>query len=128
MTVNLLKNDVRVRYTTLVPGVTTYNFTDVAAGTYTLEISKRSHVTRTYTVTVGTSDVKQDVEIRLKGDINGDGRVNTSDVNRANLQAKGKTTLNAYEFACADVTGDGRVNTSDVNRINRHAKGKSLMW
>ncbi|HAB00280.1 MAG TPA: hypothetical protein DCE08_01960 [Ruminococcaceae bacterium] len=128
VTVNLLKNDVRVRYTTLVPGVTTYNFTDVAAGTYTLEISKRSHVTRTYTVTVGTSDVKQDVEIRLKGDINGDGRVNTSDVNRANLQAKGKTTLNAYEFACADVTGDGRVNTSDVNRINLHAKGKSLMW
>ena len=93
-----------------------------------MKVMKQNHVTREYTVIVGTNPVVQDVKIHLIGDINGDGRVNTSDVNRANLQAKGKTTLSDYEFACADVTGDGRVNTSDVNRINLHAKGKSLMW
>mgnify|MGYP004505780813 CR=1 FL=1 len=116
-------------YETIVTGNTVdYYFADVAAGTYTLKVSKANHVTREYTVVVGNSSVIQDVKIHLKGDITGDGRVNTSDVNRANLQAKGKTTLSDYEFACADVTGDGRVNTSDVNRINLHAKGKSLMW
>ena len=116
-------------YETIVTGNTVdYYFADVAAGTYTLKVSKANHVTREYTVVVGNSSVIQDVKIHLKGDISGDGRVNTSDVNRSNLKAKGKTTLSDYEFACADVTGDGRVNTSDVNRINLHAKGKSLMW
>ena len=116
-------------YETVVRGNTVeYKFSHVAAGTYTLKVMKENHVTREYTVVVGNSSVIQDVKIHLKGDITGDGRVNTSDVNRANLQAKGKTTLSDYEFACADVTGDGRVNTSDVNRINLHAKGKSLMW
>ena len=116
-------------YEAVVHGNTaSYSIAGVAPGTYTMKVMKQNHVTREYTVTVGSSNVVQDVKIHLKGDITGDGRVNTSDVNRANLQAKGKTTLSDYEFACADVTGDGRVNTSDVNRINLHAKGKSLMW
>ena len=64
----------------------------------------------------------------FRGDINGDGKVNTSDVNRANLHAKGKNILTGYEFACADVNGDGKVNTSDVNRLNLHSKKKSYLW
>ena len=77
---------------------------------------------------VGTNPVVQDVEIHLKRDINGDGKVNTSDVNRANLHAKGKSKLTLYEFACADINGDGKVTISDVNRANLHMKGKSLLW
>ena len=64
----------------------------------------------------------------LKGDINGDGRVNTSDVGKANSHAKGTSTLTGYDFACADVNGDGRVNTSDVGKINSHAKGTNKLW
>lgn len=68
------------------------------------------------------------MKIHLKGDINGDGRVNVSDVNRANLHAKSISTLSGYAFACADINGDNRVNVSDVNRMNLHAKSISLLW
>ena len=130
MTIQLIKiGESEPAYEVIVKGdATGYSIAGVLPGTYTMKVMKQNHVTREYTVIVGTNTVVQDVKIHLIGDINGDGRVNTSDVNRANLQAKGKTTLSDYEFACADVTGDGRVNTSDVNRINLHAKGKSLMW
>ena len=124
------------QYTTTVPAgeksggkyTAVYDIPEVAAGTYTMKVMKQNHVTREYTVTVGSSNVVQDVKIHLKGDINGDGRVNTSDVGKANSHAKGTSTLTGYDFACADVNGDGRVNTSDVGKINSHAKGTNKLW
>ena len=59
-----------------------YDIPSVAAGTYTVQVSKKNHVTREYSVTVG-GDVKTlNTEIRLLGDVNGDGRVNTMDYTR----------------------------------------------
>ncbi len=125
------------KYTVAVPGgtkdssgqyTTTYDIPEVAPGTYTMRVSKKNHVTREYTITVGTDAVTQDVKIHLMGDINGDGRISISDTNKANLHAKGKMILLGYEFTCADVNGDGRVTISDVNKLNLHYKGKSLLW
>ena len=86
------------RYTATVPAgeknggkyTAVYDIPSVAAGTYTMQVSKKDHVTRAYTVTVGTEAVTQDVRIHLKGDINGDGKVNTSDVGKVNAHAKEK--------------------------------------
>ena len=116
-------------YETIVTGNTVaYSFANVAPGTYTMKVSKANHVTREYTVVVGNSSVIQDVKIQLKGDINGDGKVNTSDVGKANAHVKKVSTLTGYEFACADVNGDGKVNTSDVGKMNAHVKKTSLLW
>ena len=116
-------------YEVIVKGNTVdYSFTNVELGTYTLKVSKANHVTREYTVVVGTDDVTQDVKIHLLGDITGDGRINIMDVNRANLHFKKKITLTGYEFDCANVTGDTQVNIMDVNRLNLHFKGKSKLW
>ena len=106
----------------------TYSIGGVAPGTYTLRVVKNNHVTREYTVVVGTDDVTRDVKIHLKGDITGDGRINIMDVNRANLHFKKKITLTGYEFDCANVTGDTQVNIMDVNRLNLHFKNKSKLW
>ena len=89
---------------------------------------KENHVTREYTVVVGNSSVIQDVKIHLKGDINGDCKVNTSDVGKANAHVKKVSTLTGYEFAYADVNGDGKVNTSDVGKMNAHVKKTSMLW
>lgn len=125
------------KYTVSVPGgtkdssgqyTTTYDIPEVAPGTYTMQVSKKNHVTREYTVTVSGDAVTQDAKIHLMGDINGDGRISIGDINQANLHAKGKKILLGYELACADINGDGRVTTSDVNKMNLHNKGKSLLW
>lgn len=125
------------KYTVSVPGgtkdssgqyTTTYDIPEVAPGTYTMQVSKKNHVTREYTVTVSGDAVTQDAKIHLMGDINGDGRISIGDINKANLHAKGKKILLGYELACADINGDGRVTTSDVNKMNLHNKGKSLLW
>ena len=78
---------------------------------------KENHVTREYTVVVGTDDVTQDVEIYLKGDGDGDGIVSISDVaalldylaDNANVPACGGDGL--------DVDGDQAVNISDVTAL-----------
>ena len=125
------------KYTVSVPGgtkdssgqyTTTYDIPEVAPGTYTMRVSKKNHVTREYTITVGTDALTQDVKIHLMGDINGDGRISIGDINQANLHAKGKKILLGYELACADINGDGKVTISDVNKLNLHNKGKSLLW
>ena len=110
-------------------GVQNYELDEVLAGTYTVVISKANHVTRTYTVEVADEDVVAEAfEIRLIGDTNGDGRVNTVDVSRANAHAKGMSELTDYDFDCANVSGDNKVNTIDVSRINAHAKSMSSLW
>lgn len=87
------------KYTVSVPGgtkdssgqyTTTYDIPEVAPGTYTMQVSKKNHVTREYTVTVSGDAVTQDAKIHLMGDINGDGRIGIGDINKANLHAKGK--------------------------------------
>ena len=117
-----------IPYATFVKGNnTSYSIPNVAAGTYTLAVTKKNHVVRAYEVTV-VGNKKQDIKIHPIGDINGDGAVNNFDYGRVNSHARGKSTLTGYEFSCADVDGDGKVNNFDAGRINSHARSKSSLW
>ena len=61
-------------YTVTVKGNSAnYSIAGVLPGTYTMKVMKQNHVTREYTVTVGSSNVVQDVKIYLLGDVTGDG-------------------------------------------------------
>ena len=130
VTVQLFKSgSSAAAYSTTVRGNSaSYTISGVASGTYTMKVSKKNHVTRAYSVTVSTGTKTQNAQIHLLGDINGDGRINTSDVGKANMHAKNRKLLTGYEFACADINGDGRINTSDVGKINMHAKNKKRLW
>lgn len=75
-----------------------------------------------------TNGYTLDVKIHLKGDINGDGKVNVIDVGKANAHAKKASSLVNYEFDCADVNNDGKVNIIDVGKINAHAKKTNPLW
>lgn len=117
-------------YEAVVKGNTaSYSIADVPAGTYTMKVMKKNHVTREYTVTVGSADVTQNVKIHLLGDIDGNGTVTTMDFMRANSHARGVTLLTDYALKCADVVGtDGKVTTMDAMRINAHARGTAKLW
>lgn len=58
------------------------------------------------------------------GDVNGDGVVNVTDINKITAHVKGKKALTSDELKRADVNGDGVVNVSDA--MNVTAKVKSI--
>lgn len=131
MTIQLIKSgESEAAYEAVVKGdATGYSIANVLPGTYTMKVMKQNHVTREYTVIVGTNPVVQDVKIHLKGDINGDGKITTVDAMRANSHARGVTLLTGYELKCADVVGtDGKITTADAMRINAHARKTALLW
>jgi len=125
------------QYTTTVPAgeksggkyTAVYDIPSVAAGTYTVQVSKKNHVTREYTVTVG-GDVKTlNTEIWLLGDVNGDGHVNAMDCTRLLMHVnRSKLLTDAYALKCADVNGDSRVNAMDCTRLLTHVNKTQPLW
>ena len=126
------------KYTVAVPGGTkdssgkytaTYDIPEAAPGTYTMQVSKKNHVTREYTVTVSGDTKTQNAEIWLLGDVNGDGRVNAMDCTRL-LTHVNKTQLltDAYALKCADVNRDSRVNAMDCTRLLTHVNKTQPLW
>ena len=67
-------------------------------------------------------------KLALMGDVTGDGKVNTRDLNRVYAHVNGTNPLTGYEFACGDVTGDGKINTRDLNRLYAHISETNLLW
>lgn len=115
-------------YETVVKGdATGYSIAGVSAGTYTLKVMKKNHVTREYTVTVGAENVTQDVEIWLLGDVNGDGTINAKDKKIIYGHINDSTTeLTGYIFDVGDVNKDGVINAKDKKQIFGHINGTSL--
>jgi hypothetical protein len=58
------------------------------------------------------------------GDVNGDGKINVTDISKAAAHVKGKKRMSGDALICADINSDGIVNISDVIRIAAHVKGK----
>ena len=104
-----------------------YTLENVAAGTYTLKVSKLNHVTREYTITV-EADLTQDVKIHLIGDIDGNGKINVGDVSKLNGHIKGSNPLtDDYMILCANVNG-GKLNMGDVSTLYAHIKGTKKLY
>lgn len=102
-------------YETIVTGNTVdYYFADVAAGTYTLKVMKKNHVTRENTVVVGNSSVIQDVYLCLMGDVNGDGLLNSADYSMIVAHVKCNVVFDDVQKSAADLTRDGVVDAFDA--------------
>ncbi len=63
----------------------------------------------------------------MPGDVNGDGRLDTTDARLALQAAIGKAELDAAQTAAADVNGDGKVDTADARLILQAAVGKRVV-
>ena len=62
--------------------------------------------------------------VALSGDVNGDGKVDTTDARLVLQHAVGKSVLKEEEQMMADVNGDGRVDTTDARLILQYTVGK----
>ena len=114
-----------------------YSIAGVAPGTYTMKVMKNNHVTREYTVTVGSSNVVQDVEIWLLGDVTGDGVVDISDATQIKRKYNGKTSIfgsadaetETYRLIVANVySSDDSIDITDAAQIKRYYNGKSSIF
>ena len=106
-----------------------YDIPEAAPGTYTMQVSKKNHVTREYTVTVSGNAKTQNAEIWLLGDVNGDGRVNAMDCTRLFMHVnKTQPLTDAYALKCADVNRDSRVNAMDCTRLFTHVNKTQPLW
>ncbi len=121
-----LTNDANTYTATTEDG--SYTIEGVAAGSYTMTVSKYGHVTRSYSVTVGSEAVKQDVQICLIGDANGDGQISVGDVAKVYAHIKGNELTDAYALECAEVSGDGKLTIGDTAKIYAHMKGGKQLF
>ena len=100
-------------YETVVRGNTAnYSFSDVAAGTYTLKVSKANHTTSEYTVIVGNNSFIQNVELWLFGDCNVDGTINAKDAVLLAQRLAGWDV--SPNLATSDCNNDGDINAKDA--------------
>lgn len=63
----------------------------------------------------------------LVGDVNGDGKVNVTDITKIAAHIKRKKLLDAQAKKRADVNNDGNINVTDITKIAAHIKGKKLL-
>ena len=91
-----------------------YRFTDVTAGAYLLTFTAEGYVSRSYEVQIDEGDVTLDTQLRVLGDLTGDGKVNVGDVARLYAHTKRTELLTGYDLDCGDCTGDGKVNVGDT--------------
>lgn len=94
-----------------------YSFDTVPAGTYTLKVEKKGHAPFTKEITVGDSNVTEDVTVYLIGDVTMDGEVDIDDANTMLQYLVGEITLAAEQMAVFDITGDGIADIDDSNQL-----------
>jgi hypothetical protein len=102
---------------------------ELPAGTYTLTLSKKNHVTRSCTLVLGPDTEDLTLTICPIGDVSGDGKVNVADTSKIYAHARGSALLSdEYARACADINGDGKINVADVSKAYAHARNSASLW
>lgn len=99
-------------------------------GKYDFTFNADKCVPRTYSVSVSGGTFKLDsVELHLYGDVNGDGKITTADVGKANADTRNSKKLtDSYDKKVADVNEDGKITTADVGKTNAHVRGTKNLW
>ena len=124
VTIQLIKQGMsEADYEAVVKGNTaTYSISGVLPGTYTMKVMKKNHVTREYTVTVGSESVTQDAKICLLGDVVADGSVDAKDILklRKHVANPSANPLSDYELMVADVVTDKVVDAKDVLKLRKY--------
>ena len=104
----------------------TFRFETVEPGTYDLVVSKSAHLSYTVkgvTVTGGDLDLTAHEKAEIAaitlpaGDVNGDGTINSEDLNMVWKPSNYLKGADTAENAITDVNGDGTINSEDLNVI-----------
>lgn len=98
-----------------------YSIAGVAAGEYTLRVSKKVHVTYKENLLITENLTSKNIKIFLRGDVNKDGSIDATDMQRIYAHMNGTNPLSDIE--CGDVNQDGNIDATDMQRIYTHMNG-----
>ena len=94
----------------------------------TFRVEREHFATEDYWDTLKETDngkVSYDVDVAvLYGDVDGNGRINTSDAAMAYGYVNGRITFDERQKKVVDVNGDGKINTSDAAFIYAYVNGR----
>ena len=100
---------------------------DLERGHYDVSISKEGYVERVIRNVPAGKRVPSElsnVDLRVFGDINGDGAINVTDISSAAAYVKrAKSFSEEYQSEVADCSHDGKVNVADISAIAAAVKG-----
>ena len=100
-----------------------YAFSAVPAGDYTLKVEKKGHAPFTKEITVGDSNVTENVTVYLIGDVNRDGKIDADDVTALLRHVSGIEMLSSSAVALGNVNGDSNIDADDVTKLLRYVSG-----
>ena len=89
--------------------------------TYTKLAATNDGNTHSFTATLAEGD---EIIVRLKGDVNGDGVINTTDAGMAKAASLNKGSLSGLNLICAMVSGGTTVKTTDAGQIKAASLNK----
>ena len=89
--------------------------------TYTKLTAANDGNTHSFTATLAKGD---EIIVRLKGDVNGDGVINTTDAGMAKAASLNKGSLSGLNLICAMVSGGTTVKTTDAGQIKAASLNK----
>lgn len=94
--------------------------------TYTKLTAANSGETHSFTATLAEGD---EIIVRLKGDVNGDGMISAADFGQAKAAALGYLSLSGANLHCATVSGGTSVRAADFGQIKAVALGNlTFKW
>lgn len=106
----------------------TFTFDTVAAGNYKLAIVKPGHGLWIEELTVNTDNITdKSVQLYKMGDVNKDGKVNSTDALWVRQSSAGGRVLDAYQKILADLNRDGKVNSTDALWIRQISAGSRTL-
>lgn len=89
--------------------------------TYTKLTASDADGAHSFTATLAEGD---EIIVRLKGDVNGDGVINTTDAGMAKAASLNKGSLSGLNLICAMVSGGTTVKTTDAGQIKAASLNK----
>lgn len=106
----------------------TFSFDTVATGEYKLVIVKPGHGLWIEELTVNTDNITdKSVQLYKMGDVNKDGKVNSTDALWVRQSSAGGRVLDAYQKILADLNRDGKVNSTDALWIRQISAGSRTL-
>ncbi len=88
---------------------------------------ERGEITKTC-VNCSATEIFYFAFVAEKGDVNGDGKTNSTDARMTLQFSVGKIAGDALDIAMADVNGDNKINSSDARLILQFSVGKITMF